>query len=495
MDLDNFIRKNREKLIKIDWNDTIDYQNKCLSLSKTLLEELEKEEYFEPLKDFFKSIGGDIKKYQEDIVGATYQIAVVGAIKAGKSTLINTLIGYELASTDVTPETATLTKFRGVEKNSANNKLKVKFYTTAEWNEIWKNAKEKRAEAFLEEYEELKAETVKVEYLDKEELEESFSSIEEIKKAIRKWTSSKEKEHYFVKELEIGLKDLDIPSEICLVDTPGLNDIIDYRSKITRDYIDSANAVIVCVNSKTLRNEEMLTIAKVFSKARYKKDKIYILGTQIDTMNSIDDWEIQKNAWINKYLHKREYFETKENADRQVIGISSQLYNSAMNFKNKGKIDKVSLLEIKLIPKEKRDEWLEKNFTETEIEDIVNKLIEISNIEQVREIIKGKLLKNYQESLEKDFIEKYKIITGEIEKFRKEHQEIIINKKKDLEKTSDELKQKIEEEKEKIKKFEEIRNTLETKVEEITKKFNNEFKELNNNFKNLEKGIKNINIE
>ena len=48
---------------------------------------------------------------------AEFHIALVGAIKAGKSTLINALLGYEYASTKVTPETAALTKFRRGNRN------------------------------------------------------------------------------------------------------------------------------------------------------------------------------------------------------------------------------------------------------------------------------------------------------------------------------------------------------------------------------------------
>ena len=36
--------------------------------------------------------------------GAEFHIALVGAIKAGKSTLINAILGYDYASTKVTPE-------------------------------------------------------------------------------------------------------------------------------------------------------------------------------------------------------------------------------------------------------------------------------------------------------------------------------------------------------------------------------------------------------
>lgn len=321
MRVEDFINQNRDKIVDVHWNETIQQYVKNLSLSKVLLNELRREEYFNLSSNFFENINNDIRNYIESAVNPTYQIAIVGAIKAGKSTLINTLIGDDLASVSVTPETATLTKFRYSEKNY----VKIKFYTNDEWNKIWENAKKKEATQFLTEYKELNSESVKESLLGKEEQEKIFFNIDELKKEVEKWTSSQSKEHYFVKEIEIGVNTLNLPPQVCLVDTPGLNDIVDYRSEITRNYIDSANAVLVCVNAKTLRNEEALTLARVFSKARYKKDKIYVLGTQIDTFNSSEDWEKQKKSWI-KSLKEKEYFENEILAKKNILGISSSSY-------------------------------------------------------------------------------------------------------------------------------------------------------------------------
>ena len=57
-----------------------------------------------------------------------FQIAFVGTIKTGKSTLINALLGKNYASMEVTPETAALTKFRF----SPRDYLAVTFYTAEE---------------------------------------------------------------------------------------------------------------------------------------------------------------------------------------------------------------------------------------------------------------------------------------------------------------------------------------------------------------------------
>lgn len=495
INLEKFTRENNEKLVEIHWNDILNDYTKNMILSKIVLDNLSKEEFFKEEVSFFESINQQIEDYVENVKNPSYQIAIVGAIKAGKSTLINALIGHELASTNVTPETATLTKFRYSEKNS----LKIKFYTRNEWNKIWKDAVNKKADTFIDEYKELKSDEVKDELLNKKDVYQIFDDIEDMKKEISRWTSSKEKEHYFVKELEIGISDLKLPPQICLVDTPGLNDIIDYRSKITRDYIDSANAVIVCVNAKTLRNEEFLTITRVFSKARYKKDKIYILGTQIDIMNSAEDWKEQRKLWID-ILKKEECYGKFNTAIEHLLGISSYAYSEAL--KLKGIIDTGKVFDLtgkRLITSEEAQKIFklvqENKYTEEMTEQLKKNIIDFSQIETVKEIIQLKLLDDFNNSLVKDFTERYKVLIEEIIKFKMDYRKILSEKKEDLEKTSDELNKKVEEERNKIKELEKINEKLEEKIKEATKSFNLDFEEIESNFKKLENGIKKIKID
>lgn len=140
MELEKFIKDNSDKLVQIHWNDILNDYAKNIVLSQIVLNNLSKEEFFKEESNFFESINRRINDYIENIKNPNYQIAIVGAIKAGKSTLINALIGHELASTNVTPETATLTKFKYSEKNC----LKIKFYTKNDWDKIWYDATEKK---------------------------------------------------------------------------------------------------------------------------------------------------------------------------------------------------------------------------------------------------------------------------------------------------------------------------------------------------------------
>lgn len=493
--LENYLERSKDRMIKIHWNRLINTYAENLKLSEIILEKLGEDDFFTEMKENFKTLNKSVENYISNAENPSYQIAIVGAIKAGKSTLINALIGLELASVNVTPETATLTKFRHSEKNS----LKVKFYTSNEWNEIWADAKNKKADVFLEEYKTLNAESVKEEYVGKTEIRIEFDSLASMRQEIIKWTSSKEKEHYFVKELEIGLTDLELPPQICLVDTPGLNDVIDYRSKITRDYIDGANAVIVCVNAKTLRNEELLTIAKVFSKARYKKDKIYILGTQIDTMNSIEDWKIQRVEWI-KYLRGKEYFESREMADKHLIGVSSYAFSKVNKLEDELKISELSdLLQLKLVSTDEfiniMNELEVGTYGADKVMALKERIREFSNIEKVKNIISNELLSNYNNSMLVDYSEKYKLIRDEIKNFNKRITKMVKNKKADLDKSTEELKQIIEKEKAKVKQIEIVNTALEEKLRESKESFNVDFKELEKNFENLKDGIRNINID
>ncbi|MGL5576422.1 MAG: dynamin family protein [Sarcina sp.] len=265
-----------------------------------------------------------VKKLKTDIKERDYQIAIIGAIKAGKSTMINSVLGVDLASVSVTPETASLTRFTKAEKL---NYVKVTFFEESDWNDLEKSVEESNSNIFKEKFNALNGNEYINEWVGHSQVFNEFTNLEDLQVEIKKWTSCTEVTHYFVKEVEVGLCDIDLPKGVVLVDTPGLDDPVQYRSDITRKYIASADSVFVCVNSSALTGGEIATISRVFANARYKKDKLYIIGTQLDSRgNPLDDWAKQKAEWVFQ-LGRVGHFNDEELANNNIIGISAYLEN------------------------------------------------------------------------------------------------------------------------------------------------------------------------
>lgn len=388
---------------------------------------------------------------------AEFHIALVGAIKAGKSTLINALLGYEYASTKVTPETAALTKF----KKSDDNYVKVLFYTKEEWDSLWKSAVEGNADIFLEEYKTLNADEEKNKWLGISPRKVICNTQEKLVKEITRWTSSKSPVHYFVKEVEVGLKDFELPKGVVLVDTPGLDDIVEYRSDITRDYIDRANAVLVCVKSDALTGQEMHTIYSVFSNVRYNPEKVFVIATQLDTLNRpLENWQAQRLEWI-KHLRRKGAFGNEQLAERNLIPVSAYLYTLLKEYNTYAQddqSDKMFELESILLKLRVRD--LHANY---------QMLCDFTQIEALKRKINNDIVVRYKKLLTEDVTNSYLICKEEIQnsmrKIKKEQEDIIKTSQggiEEIRKKQKEFTQKYEETKDDKRELESIINRLQT---------------------------------
>lgn len=337
----------------------------------------------------------DIDTFLKRCADAEFHIALVGAIKAGKSTLINALLGYEYASTKVTPETAALTKF----KRGSVNYVKVSFYSRTEWNALWKSANDAKATVFLEEYAKLGAENHKDKWLDQDYKSVVCDSQEELVAEIQKWTSSKSVSHYFVKEVEVGLKEFELPEGVVLVDTPGLDDVVEYRSNITRDYIDRANAVLVCVKSDALTGQEMATIYSVFSNTRYNPEKVYIIATQIDTLNRPrENWIEQQEEWL-KYLKGKGAYASIELAKKNLVPVSAYLFTLLKEYNDLSEDDDKYWYLHSIITK----------FRIRDINEKYQEMLDFTNIALLKNKMQREIVLNYKKLLLEDITGSYEL--------------------------------------------------------------------------------------
>ena len=354
--------------------------------------------------------------FMDKCANPEFHIALVGAIKAGKSTLINAVLGEELASTEVTPETAALTKFR---RSNGKDYVKVSFYSKTEWDLLWKSASGVSDSKFMQEYQMLHAEQEKAQWVGKPAIHAECDSKDELKETIKKWTSSQSATHYFVKEVEVGLQKFDLPEGVVLVDTPGLNDAVAYRSDITKNYIDRANAVFVCVKADNLTATELHTICGVFSNTRYNPEKVYVIATQQDSLNSpVDDWKKQRNVWLG-HLKEKACYGSEAMASKNLISTSGYFYTLLKNLET---------------PNEKRlfqlySSAMKMQYMPDKIMENYDELLRFTGIDLLKRRMDTEIIAKYRELLIEDIKGNYELckenIRDVIEKIKAKQKEII----------------------------------------------------------------------
>lgn len=385
-----------------------------------------------------------------------FHIALVGAIKAGKSSLINAILGKELASTEVTPETAALTKFSG---NPDVDKISISFYSADEWKKLWRSVQDAGDSKFMDEFRALNAEQEKSNWVNHEPVVIESASREELKEEIRKWTSSRSATHYFVKEVEVSLKNLPLPTGVILVDTPGLNDAVEYRSNITKDYIDRANAVFVCVKADRLSGQELATIYGVFSNARYNPEKIYVIGTQQDSLNNpVEDWRKQRQVWLG-LLKEKSCYGSLELAERNLISTSGYLYTLLSDAAHLSQARQFQLfaaaMKFQIMPDKIGEHYEE--------------LMDFSGIEQLKRRMNHDILDKYRELLREDIRNGYTQIKDRVldlmKQVRARQEEIIAMAGKDIE----EIRKKEEENQKKLAEAEKEQKDLDELYRTIKK--------------------------
>lgn len=450
------------------WNQTAEKYGKTMERVKRVLTS-------EGMKDY--EINGILKNIDSFLCKCgrnEFHIALVGAIKAGKSTLINALLGYQYASTKVTPETAALTKFKKAEKNY----VRILFYTEDEWENVWNSAKKAKAAVFLEEYDDLKAESQKEKWIGREEHQEFCDSKEKLKAEIERWTSSKSPEHYFVKEVEVGLEEFGLPEGVVLVDTPGLDDIVEYRSNITKSYIESANAVLVCVKADALTGQEMATIYGVFSNKRNNPELIYIIATQTDTLNRpVEDWGKQKQEWL-KHLKGEGAYNSRELAEQNLIDVSAYFDILLKNYGSFSEDDE-EIWDLNAILSKLRVKEEELSHDQN----TYKRLLEQAHIDFLENKINREIVEKRKALIAKDIKNQYELCKGEILTFvrkKRKNQEQLLETSQ---KSQEEIECKYREIAIKCKEAEDDQKELESII--------NRFKKLaDDKAKELEKAIK-----
>lgn len=480
------------------WNDTIDAYTRKVERIQSLLK-------VRDLGIDSSDLSEKINQFLSMCRKPDFEIAFVGAVKAGKSTLINALLGRNYASTDPNPETAVLTKFRSSEQDY----IKVKFYSAKEWDELWKSVtrevnrivgtykkinvpnalenylnltmenfiskyrKEDRSQVeelymeldankFLQLYKDLDAKSHMKEWIGKDDLHKQMQNSE-IEEELKIWSSSHSAVHFFVKEIEVGISSLskDFPKQVVFVDTPGLFDPVAFRSQISIDYIHSANAVLVCVKAEDLHGEEVKTVESVFSFSGHKRNKVFVIATNWDKLNNVViDWNKRYDYMINSFTGKA-FFPTKAMAQSNILYAASYHYNLCRDYNSLRSAQKneinILLMKIQTAIEDCQDRNVPvpeniKALVDAQLGMLspsdLKRMMEITNIQVVNNVIVTELVNQYADLLYSDIKNLYGDIQHMVERVAGERKKTVNDRitishsdMKEIEKKVEETKQ------------------------------------------------------
>lgn len=437
---------------------------------KAMLEAFQaKEENVPEVKDFISRCEAFLSRDN------SFQIAFAGTINAGKSTLINALLKGEYASMSVTPETAVLTKF----KHGENDEIQVSFYSEAEWQEFFASV-QKAGGIFLEEYQKNNADSEKSKWVGRSPITEALSP-----ETLKKYTSAKSPSHYFAKEVLITLKSFPFQRNIVFVDTPGLDDPVDYRSKITRVYIDRANVVLLCVQSKALTGKETDTIFRIFDNTKGKPHKVYVLGTQYELLNSpAKDWQGQKGEWCKCLTSQRDNDVTcfsPEIAERNIFAVSGYIALLLAKHKSGTLLDE----EIKQLRA-----TAFKLYDSPEFESHAEDLQSFSNVDYIFTRIKEDVLESTEREIISDAQSAYKNLHRDISAYFKDSLVGLLETFEASQQGIDKINAKISKDENILREVEQEKRDLESMMKSFKSESERLVKELDNEINQILRSIK-----
>ena len=215
-----------------------------------------------------------------------FSIGITGVMNAGKSTMLNALLGKEILGTSVIPETANLTLIKYAKKPSA----KVNFWDKNEWDSIEKSADTLESmKPFIDETKKHFGEKLN-KYITDEGRTYKISLDE-----LPAFTSAEhsDKKCNLVKSVELYTDLKFVENGVEIVDTPGLDDPVIQREEITKGYVANCDLMIHLMNvnqSATQKDIEFITDTLLYQSVA----RLLVVITRIDTVSKSELEEVIK---------------------------------------------------------------------------------------------------------------------------------------------------------------------------------------------------------
>lgn len=234
------------------------------------------------IENLYKVIEEDYLKQRlqtitKKLVDEKFSIGITGVMNAGKSTMLNAILGKEVLGTSVIPETANLTVIKYAKDESA----KVNFWNNNEWKNIQKSADTlENMRAFVSQTKEFFSDN-----LDEFITDEGRSDLVGIDE-LSKYTSAEhsDKKCNLVKSVELFTDLSFVKNGVEIVDTPGLDDPVVQREEITKKYLYDCDLMCHLMNvnqSATKKDVDFIVDTLVYQNIA----RLLVVITRIDTVS------------------------------------------------------------------------------------------------------------------------------------------------------------------------------------------------------------------
>lgn len=240
---------------------------------------IEIENIIDDLKDLItnEELEKEINSTKYYINNQKFSIGITGVMSAGKSTMLNALMGKEILGSAVVPETANLT----IVKHNPTETAKVFYWNEKEWQKIENSAKELVS---MQEFVKETQDTFKDELKNYIKPNSRFDEVDINDLASYTSADNSGKKCNLVKYVELGSNLKFLSDGIEIVDTPGLDDPVIQREEITKEYISKCDMMLHLMNvaqSATLKDIEFIIDAVLYQNI----SKLLVVITRADTVS------------------------------------------------------------------------------------------------------------------------------------------------------------------------------------------------------------------
>jgi hypothetical protein len=292
-------------------------------------------------------VAGFVNDRLKDVESHSCRIAVIGQIKAGKSSLVNALtLRPDLLPTDVNPSTAVITRLHFGGPAERNNSALFQFFSDEEWDRIMSGGRpgamttprggvlpESRLEAQLDELRGRAEKRLGPELpslLGKHHLFKSVTS-----NVLERYVSAGDGaegeldgdgRHYsdITKIAEVFLEGQPLGYPAVIIDTPGVNDPFLIRDEITQNNLGEADIYLVVLTAQQPLSKSDLALLRMLR--GLQKDRIIAVVNRVDIIDGPPDQYQRLTGYIQEAL-RREF----PHAPIPVILASARWGTAALN--------------------------------------------------------------------------------------------------------------------------------------------------------------------